>query len=439
MCGLVPPQVPFARSVQLRYIVIAHLRYHKRNGLNIPIIPAHGRAKWPGPFRRRAWQHYMSWDSIIGQRRAKNILRAALASGRIPHAWLFTGAEGVGKDAVAIETARVLRCEHPEANGAAACGTCRGCQTAGVLQNANVKFVFALPTGKGEDSRSDSPLLKLSDSEITQIKEQIALKGTDPYHNITIPRASQIKISSVREVKRDIAFVAAESGWRVVIISEAHLMGEEAANAFLKTLEEPAPHTLLILTSSSRERLLPTILSRCQEIRFDLLTDEEIAGGLMERQRVDRTRAQLLAKLAEGSYSRAVELADGDLNQLRFDVVSFLRTTLRRSPVALHAEIERLTSGGDRVAIERMLTLLALWLRDVYVYRLTRREEMVVNQDQMKDIQSFDTKFAGASIDRLIAGVERSIRAIRSNAQIPLVFTVLALRMEEICFQGRTT
>lgn len=379
----------------------------------------------------------MSWDSIIGQRRAKTTLRAALSSRRIPHAWLFTGSEGVGKDAMGIEVAKVLRCEQPREHGAVACDLCRGCLTVAALQNANMKFIFALPTGKGEDGRSDSPLLKLSDSEITLIKEQMVMKGADPYHNISIPRASQIKISSIREVKRDISFVASEDGWRIVIVSEAHLMGEEAANAFLKTLEEPSARTLLILTSSNRERLLPTILSRCQEIRFDLLTDEEIAEALIARQEVDRTRARLLAKLAEGSYSRAVELTGSDLNQLRFDVVSFLRTALRRSPVALHAEIERLTSGGDRVAIERMLTLLAVWLRDVHVYRLTEREDMVVNQDQLKDIQSFSTKFVHAPIDRLITRVEESIRAIRANAQIPLVFTVLGLRMEDICFHGR--
>ncbi len=379
----------------------------------------------------------MSWDSIIGQRRAKTTLRAALVSKRIPHAWVFTGAEGVGKDAVAIEVATTLRCEAPLENGSVACGVCRGCVTTAALQNGNMKFIFALPSGKGEDGRNDSPLLKLSDSEITLIKEQMALKAGDPYHNISIPRASQIKISSIREVKRDISFVANEQGWRIVIISEAHLMGEEAANAFLKTLEEPSPRTLLILTSSSRERLLPTILSRCQEIRFDLLTDEEIAAALMARHGVDRTRALLLAKLAEGSYSRGVELTSGDLNQIRFDVVSFLRTALRRSPVALHAEIERLTSGGDRLALERLLTLLALWLRDVYVLRLTGREDLVVNQDQIKDIQSFHTKFVSAPIERMISAVEEAIRAVRGNAQIPLVFTVLALRMEEASYQSR--
>jgi DNA polymerase-3 subunit delta' len=220
-----------------------------------------------------------------------------------------------------------------------------------------------------------------------------------------------------------------------VIISEAHLMGEEAANAFLKTLEEPASKTLLILTTSHRERILQTILSRCQEIRFDLLSDEEIAHALSERKGVSRINAALQAKLAEGSYSRALELLGGDLNQIRFDVVAFLRSALKRSPLAVHSEIERLTSGNDRTSLERTLALLALWFRDALALRLTGREEILVNQDQLKDIQSFNNKFANAPIETMIESVEETMRAVRSNAQIPLAFIVLAMRLEDACFQ----
>ncbi len=377
----------------------------------------------------------MSWDAIVGQKRAKSTVRSALRVGRIPHAWLFTGLEGVGKDAVAIEVARVLRCENPQEEGTAACDACRGCITAGALRNPNVRFVFALPTGKGEDSRGDSPLIKLGDAELSTVQEQTAIKGNDPYHNVTIPKAQQIKISSIREIRRDAIFAASEPGWRIVIISEADLMGEEAANAFLKTLEEPSPQTLLILTSSHRERLLPTILSRCQEIRFDQLNEDEIADALRARNGLDKTTAALTAKLAGGSFSRGLELASGDLNQTRHDVVTFLRAALRRSPLALHGEVERLTSKVDRSRAERTLVLLAQWLRDVLTMRLTGSDRFVVNADQIPDIQSFNTKFADASLERMITLVEQSIRQVRYNAQIPLVFTVLGMKLEELAYE----
>ena len=374
------------------------------------------------------------WDSIIGQHRAKRTVRAALAAERVPHAWLFTGTEGVGKDAAAIAVATYLRCEHPQSD-ATPCGQCRGCTTTRSLQNPNVRFVFALPSGKSEDARTDAPMLKLSDAEISLITEQVAMKAADPYHNITIPRAQQIKISSIREVRRDISMSATEPGWRVIIVSEAHRMGSEAANAFLKTLEEPAARTILLLTSSSRERLLPTILSRCQEVRFESLNESEIAAALVERQGADRTSAALLAKLSSGSYSRAVEMMSGDLAQLRFDVITFLRAALRRSPIAVHAEVERLTASPDRARLEQTLALLQLWLRDALAMRVGASEEFVVNSDQIEDLQSFNAKFAHAPVPQLISIVEESIRSIRSNAQIPLVFIVLALRMADVCFR----
>jgi DNA polymerase III subunit delta' len=376
----------------------------------------------------------MPWDTIIGQQRAKRTLRTALAGGRMPHAWLFTGVEGVGKDAAAIAVATYLRCESPGPD-ATPCLVCHGCTSTVSLQNANVRFVFALPSGKSEDARSDSPMLKLSDAEITLIQDQIARKASDPYHNISIPRAQQIKISSVREVRRDISMSATETGWRVIIVSEAHQMGNEAANAFLKTLEEPSARIMLILTSSSRERLLPTILSRCQEVRFESLNETEIADALVARHKVDRTSAALLAKLSGGSYSRAVEMMSGDLAQLRFDVITFLRAALKRSPIAVHAEVERLTASPDRPRLEQTLALLQLWLRDAIALRVGASEEFVVNRDQIEDLQSFNRKFADASVPQLVLLVEESIRAIRSNAQIPLVFIVLALRLAEICYR----
>ncbi|HVK38397.1 MAG TPA: DNA polymerase III subunit delta' [Candidatus Kapabacteria bacterium] len=376
----------------------------------------------------------MPWDTIIGQERAKRTLRTALAGGRMPHAWLFTGIEGVGKDAAAIAVATYLRCERPGPD-ATPCGVCHGCTSTASLQNANVRFVFALPSGKSEDTRSDAPMLKLSDAEISQIQDQIARKATDPYHNISIPRAQQIKISSVREVRRDISMSATETGWRVIIVSEAHQMGNEAANAFLKTLEEPASRVVLILTSSSRERLLPTILSRCQEVRFESLNESEIAEALVERHKSDRTSAALLAKLSGGSYSRAVEMMSGDLAQVRFDVITFLRAALKRSPIAVHAEVERLTAAPDRPRLEQTLALLQLWLRDAIALRVGASEDFVVNRDQIEDLQSFNRKFGGASVPQLILLVEDSIRAIRSNAQIPLVFIVLAMRLAEVCYR----
>ncbi len=143
-----------------------------------------------------------------------------------------------------------------------------------------------------------------------------------------------------------------------------------------------------------------------------------------------------MAKLAAGSYTHGVEMLSGDLSQLRHDVISFLRSALRRSPQIVFGEIERLTSNADRTRLERTLSLLQLWFRDAYALRLTGREDLVVNGDQLKDIQSFNSKFASAPLEQMIGDVESTIRAIRSNAQISLAFIVLSMRLTDACFRS---
>ena len=375
----------------------------------------------------------MGWNRVVGQQRVKGLLANMLAGQRVPHALLFTGPPGVGKDAAAIELARAILC--PDRGAATeGCGRCDSCRGVDTLQHQSLHLVFALPTGKNEDGRSDPPLLKLSDQEIGLIRDEIARKGEDPYHDIQIPKAQQIKISSIRELRREVSKASRDSYGRVIIVSEADMMRSESANAFLKTLEEPTARTYLILTSSRPEHLLATITSRCQAIRFDRLGENEIADALVAAGGVDRQSAVLAAHLADGSLTRGRDLLDGEIARERFDVLSFLRSVLRRSPVSAHGEIERLTAGNDRARIERVLGLLLIWLRDLFQVRITGSEDSVINSDQIDDIRSFLRNFPEAPLADMIHSVEQSIYAIRRNGQPSLVMIVLAMRIIDACF-----
>ncbi|MBL0333015.1 MAG: DNA polymerase III subunit delta' [Chlorobi bacterium] len=376
----------------------------------------------------------MSWENVIGQNKSKAIIRFALLSGRIPHAWLFSGTEGIGKDAMAIETAKILLCNN-QLDNIISCGECRSCKLVSKLQHPNLKFIFALPPGKNEDGRNDGPFLKLNDSEISLIQEQIVLKAKDNYHKISIPKAHQIKISSIREVKKDISFSSSEPGKRIIIISDADKMGDESANAFLKTLEEPSKDTLIILTTSNKDRLLPTIVSRCQEVRFNLLSDEEINNVLIEKYKTNSTEALLYSKLSGGSLTKALELKNGEnISTLRNDVVSFLRASLRKSPLALYTEIDRVSNGSDKSRIEKFLILLLIWMRDIYSIKNLNNETKLVNQDQIPEINSFNSNFPKSNIKEIINNIDKSITAIKFNVQPTLVLTNLGLSIEQYCF-----
>ncbi len=185
----------------------------------------------------------MSWNTIIGQQRVKNQIESIIEQDRLAHAYLFTGPDGVGKDATALALATIVNCEKPKGDS---CGKCASCLQASALQHPNIHLIFALPTGKGETS-DDSPIEKLANDDITAIQEQLELKRNNPYHDIVIPRANNIKVNSVREMRKQSSMSSLSKGKKVFILLDAENLRDESANALLKTLEEPPAHVKFIL------------------------------------------------------------------------------------------------------------------------------------------------------------------------------------------------
>ena len=363
-----------------------------------------------------------AWPRVIGQVRVKRILLSAMRADRLAHAYLFHGSDGVGKDAMALEFARVYHCE---TSGEEACGKCASCLRMNLMEHPDVKFVIALPVGKGEKS-DDGPLAKLGEVELAAIREQLKLKAENPYHRISLPRANIIKINSIREIRRESSMSTFGRKKRVCIISRADEMGEEASNTILKTLEEPSGSTMLILTTSHRESLLPTIASRCQAVRFDPLTEEEIRAALLERNHVEPQRAALVARLSYGSYTQALDLLDEDIMSQRQDVVSFVQHVLGSSVVKLTEDIEKMAAPRDKDQVLRFLTLLLMWFRDAMVLA---RGGNVINVDQQDGLHRFVAKFPEADLVKSVNDVERAISLVNRNVYITLALLQLAIKL----------
>jgi DNA polymerase-3 subunit delta' len=366
------------------------------------------------------------WDQIIGQERIKNLLRTAIGRERVAHAYLFHGEEGVGMDAMAIEFARVLNCKQ---GGVDACGSCASCKLFDNLQHPNIRLIFALPRGKSE--RSDaSPLDALTDAEIRAVQEQVRQKAANPYHRIQIPKANEIRINSIRELRREASLSAFAEGWKVFLLLEADRMNDEASNALLKTLEEPTPKTVVILTTSKRERLLPTILSRCQAVRFDSLSSEEIRDALVACHSAPQEDAELVAVLANGSFTQALDLLDADIRESRDTVVQFVRCALGNRPTKLFEQVEELVAELDRAGMERWLSLMLVWFRDARVLR-EGKQSGIVNIDQRKSLQSFVANFPAVDHSKVISTVEQAIALVGKNVYLPLVLANLAYQLKE--------
>ncbi len=362
----------------------------------------------------------MSWDSIIGQERVKNQLTTILDQGRLAHAFLFTGPDGVGKDAMAIELATVVNCERQAHD---ACGKCASCLQASLFQHPNIHLIFALPTGKGEES-DNSPIEKLSNDDIVAIQEQLELKRANRYHDVAVPRANFIKVNSIREIRKQSMLSSLSKGRKVFILLDAENMREESANALLKTLEEPQSNTMLILTTSHPDQLKSTIISRCQVLKFDYLSDEEITTALIERKQIDPTEARSIARMANGSYTRSLELLDTDFLELRKLAVDMLRTMMYRPKEDYFKTIEQVVAKYDKTGIERLLGLMQVWLRDCM--SLTNGNEKIVNIDDREALTKFSSVHPKTDYSAVFESIERAVSLVNKNVYIPLILLNLS-------------
>ena len=222
----------------------------------------------------------MSFKDIINQEKAKNILTGQLASGRVAHAYLFLGQDGIGRKKTAVEFARALNCikNVSAKNFEEACGHCVSC--------------------KKIDS-SNHP-----DVTVVDFAYQARLENKE------IEKQKALKIDTIRAMQKDIGFKPSEGRWKVYIVEPAEKITLDAANCLLKTLEEPPAWTVIMLLAKHKENLPATIVSRVQVIFFSPLPENEIASYLVSKHGLTQERAGKIAGLCEGSVSNALSLLD---------------------------------------------------------------------------------------------------------------------------------
>lgn len=381
----------------------------------------------------------MTWNKIIGQKRVKKILQKAFLENRIAHSYCFWGEEGIGKEAVAIEFSKLLNCKNPiiSTNSAEACDTCTSCQKANILQHPNIEFIFSLPTGKSIENLAN-PEGKEDEELIDAIRNEFRMKAYDLYHKITIPNASQIRINSIRELKRKLSLSQIQSGRRCIIIFNAEEMTTEASNALLKSLEEPNPDITFILVTSKRQTLLSTILSRCQKLKFDPISDNDLIETLCSKYNQNIEEARLIAQFARGSLTQAIDYLDSDMKVMRENVVTVLRLALKKKNFrnALFDLIEPIIKSNDKHTLEIFIFLIIVWFRDAYTTFQTKSTKNIINLDQIDTISRFAQNFGAKNIIECIDIAEKHFSQIRKNVQPQLILMSLLLNIRKILMEG---
>src|SRR5437868_13565251 len=322
------------------------------------------------------------FDQIVGNERARAVLRRMLAQKRMPGALIFAGEEGVGKKLFALELAKALNCRAPR--GVEACDVCSACVRIARLAQAGAETDSLIIWGEHQDV------------------------------GLVRPEKRFITVDQARAVERETNFRPYEGRARVIIIEEADRMNAQAGNALLKTLEEAPPSAHLILLTTRTASLLPTIRSRCQLIRFAPLTAGEIEAYLVKHKQRAGTEARLAAQLAQGRLGRALSLNLDQYREQRDAMLTVLEALAARSDrVQLLRAAEDLSDAKRKDVYEPSLDALESLIQDAWRLALDPKAEIVNG-----DIRERLTRLSGGVTNRRFTAWLASIEELRAQLAV---------------------
>jgi len=368
------------------------------------------------------------FPTVIGQIEPRKLLARVIRSEHLAHAYLFIGPEGSGKRALAIELARVLNC--PQGVEVALNGCqCHSCVSMLRWRHPNLHTIFPLPK---IDKDKKNPF-EDSDKVHDDIRHKLA---TSPYAPLFFTGTGQILIGHIREVRDIVSRTMDISGIRVIITHPADALREEAANAFLKLLEEPPDKCLLILTAESTRDVLPTILSRCQQVHFVPLSSNTIYDALISRQSIETERARLIASLANGSYTHALELLEHSADEMTTDGLDFLRSVAVGNVGKIVESIEKwLANDATRSEIKDRIDITSLWLQDALTTlgQASDGKQLAMRiPNSGSSVSKMAEKYGATRLIEALTELEEAKLAIDANALQSLVLTVLAIKLKRI-------
>ncbi|MCK4404630.1 MAG: DNA polymerase III subunit delta' [candidate division Zixibacteria bacterium] len=318
----------------------------------------------------------MSFNRVLDQKVPKKILSGALRRNLLASAYLFYGDQGTGKWTMALELAKAINCEK---NCGGACDVCSSCLRIDKMIHPDVKMIFPVPSAKTDEK---------SQKEIEKYKK---LKIQDPYVIVRFEKNINIPVEQIRAMQREIYLKPFEGKRKVIIIAEAEKMHISSANSLLKTLEEPPLDTNLILTSNDMNKLLPTVVSRCQQIRFGKIPAKIIEEKLMEAHQTDKEKASYCANISNGSYGRALDFLRGEKESLRQDAVDLLGVATEGKTSQIIRMVNQMLQRWDRNSILEMFEFLISIFRDIYM--VLEGYDRLINSDMAPDVVKLSEKF----------------------------------------------
>lgn len=322
----------------------------------------------------------MSFKKIKGQDRQIEILISAMKRRTVSHAYLFTGIPGIGKRTTATAIAKALNCEVKNGDF---CDRCISC----------IKI----------EHRNHPDILWIE------------------------PEGDYIKIDQIRRMQEQIKYKPYEGKSKVVITDEAEKMNLQSSNCLLKTLEEPPPHTVLILLTNAHYQVLPTIRSRCQRVMFQPLSAELIVEVLREKRGGESEELKLIASLAGGSVGKAIQWMErGMLNERKklLKKISHLNKGYITEILDLAESL-----GEDKETLMENLDFLRLWFRDLLIFKETDQPTHLINRDLKNDVSRIACRYSLPALFEKVQTLNEAQLALHSNVNPRIAMETMLLKL----------
>ena len=325
------------------------------------------------------------FQNIIGQEQIKAHLQGVLQTGKISHAYIINGEKSSGKEFIARIFAMTLQCEK---GGVEPCNECHSCKQA----------------------------LSKNQPDIIYVSHE---------------KPNTIGVDDIRlQVNNDVAIKPYSSRYKVYIINEAEKMTPQAQNAILKTLEEPPEYAVIILLVSNVNTLLPTILSRCVLLNMKPVRDSQMKNYLMEELQVPDYKADVCVAFARGNVGKAKALASSeDFENVKSEALGLLKYVQDMEIPEIVTAIKKV--GEYKLEINDYLDILAIWYRDVLLFKATADVNHLVFREEIQAIRKVAGRSSYEGIENVIQSLDKAKKRLDANVNFDLVMELLLLEMKE--------
>ena len=324
------------------------------------------------------------FEEILGNEMVKDHFKRAIENHKISHAYILTGEAGMGRKSIANAFAMTLLCEK---GGSEPCMSCHSCKQ--VMSGNHPDLIY-----------------------------------------VTHEKPGSIGVDDVREQINDTIMIRPYSSYyKIYIVDEAEKMTVQAQNALLKTIEEPPSYAVIILITTNQEAFLPTILSRCVQMKLKPLKDFTIKSYLTQNLHIAEKDADICAAFARGNLGKAIHLASSDEFKELFQKVMVLVKNVGTMDISMLLDCIR-EMKEQNFDIGEVLDLMQLWYRDVLMFKVTKDMNLLIFKDEYKMINETGEKVDYAGLEAILAAIDTARTRLNANVNMELAMELLLLTMK---------